>query len=97
MQATFDEAREYVLNVVANDYESLDMVIAEVSEWANEEGKRLNTPAITEALFSLVDDGLIDCFVYRPEKSCYERSSVNKNRGGEYWYYVSELGKRSLT
>ena len=96
MQATFDEIREYVLNVTANDYESLDRVVAEVNDWASKDGKELSAPEIIGALFSLVNDGLIDCFVYRPEQSAYKRFPLNEERASDYWYYISEQGKCSL-
>lgn len=97
MQATLEDAREYVINVVANDYESIATVRAEAIEWAAEAGKDLSESAVAEALFGLVGDGLVDCFEYRPEKNRYEKASLDPSRVGQYWYFVSKLGARSLS
>jgi hypothetical protein len=97
MQATSEEVREYVINLVANDYESMATVRDEAIKWAVEEGKDLSESAVVQALLDLVRDGFVDCFEYRPEENRYEKTSLDPSRIAQYWYFVSKLGARSLS
>lgn len=96
MQTTAAEARKYVINVVANDYESFPTVRSETIGWAAQENKDLSEAAVKEALIALVRDGLVECFEYRSDESKYRKASFDPHHIDQYWYFVSKLGARSL-
>jgi len=87
--------REYVMNVVVNDYGYADLIVREVSEWAASENVAVTTAAIVAALADLVKCGLIGCFAYSQEKKQFERADFSAD-DKEQLFLITDLGKGTL-
>lgn len=96
LSASITAARNYVLNVVVNDYESWDTVLNESVVWAYEDGKDLSSATVLEVLGGLIEEGLVDCFLFQPDQNRYETSLFDKAMASNFWFFASQSGKHLL-
>jgi hypothetical protein len=94
--STLTPLQNYVVNVVANDYENYDLVSKEVLDWATKERADANPDTIREALAAVVQDGFVDCYRYSQANGSYERAEFSASKLSELWFYVSSKGKAHL-
>ena len=97
MNATDAEACAYVLNVVADDYESIDTVRKEACQWAAEEGKALSLDDASQALLRMQREGLIDCYRFDAARGVYVAETVSDSGSLEgRWFLISAKGLAKL-
>jgi hypothetical protein len=90
MKASDADADSYVLNVVTNDYESIDTILKEACEWAAEEGKALSSDCACEALLRLLGQGLVYRYRFDAPSSGYVAVGAGESQSLEgYWYMAS--------
>jgi hypothetical protein len=81
-----------VLRAIADDYESFDIIINSVSQWAASHGG--DHQSIKSALEQLIDEGYAQAYVLsseppaRPQAVKYSDAALY-----DLWFYVTEKGK----
>jgi hypothetical protein len=97
MKASDTDADAYVLNVVADDYESIDMICKDACEWAAEEGKELTPDAASNALLRLMRCGLVDCYRFDAASNAYVVVNTRDPKPFEgYWFMASAQGLQKI-
>jgi hypothetical protein len=91
------EIKDYVINVVANDYENLALIVDEVSAWASKEQVAVTRVAILHALHALIGEGLVDSYRFSQSSGQYEPADLASSNLDELWFYVSKRGKARLS
>jgi hypothetical protein len=94
----FDDAslRSYVINAVADDYESLEIIERVALEFAATDGITIDIGEIPGVLHTLVADGLIQSYRFRPPGNDAEAVAFALNDVQELWFYITPEGKRQL-
>ena len=91
MTGILSQAESYVLNIVVNDFESLDTIRREAADWSMRDGKMLAEDETTAALLHLMDVGLIQAFRY--EGSGYVARNVRvPHELHDYWFMATVKG-----
>jgi hypothetical protein len=96
MGSNLDRIRDYIINVVANDYENFGLIVDEVSAWASKDGMAVSPEEIMQALTSLVSDGLVDSYQFSHSSGGYELCDLASSNLTDRWFYVSKTGKAHL-
>jgi hypothetical protein len=96
MTTHLDAVKDYVINVVANDYENLELITKEVSSWASSEGRSVTPALIVDAISELVKEGLVGCFRFSTSSGKYETTDFKRDKTEELWFLISSSGKKLL-
>ena len=85
--------RYYVLDVMADDYENFEHVVASVNRWMLEDGKSVTLAEIIEGLKEVIRAGEAKAYelFHRKENWCIE-VPFTPERVWELWYYVTPKG-----
>lgn len=88
--------QEYVINIVANDYENMALIVDEAIQWGAKEKNRVAESDVLEAVSGLINNGLIACYRFSESADQFERCEFEAGSAKDLWYYVSTKGKDYL-
>ncbi len=82
-----------VLSTVADDYESWQLILCSVRQFARENGVVVRRSQVLQALERLVNSGLVQCYVLRSVPEDWAtRVNWDHKRLYELWYYITPSG-----
>jgi hypothetical protein len=84
--------RQWVLESVANDYESFELIEEELKKWAKEAVLEVSADEITVHLANLIRDGLVRAYVLSPQPPHSVVAEFSSDRRDELWYWVTPEG-----
>ncbi len=84
--------RMFVLDTIADDYENLEKICADVSAMSTRCGLSVQSSDVVEALVSLIASGLASPYKLRPTAEKVEGVPPISNLGN-YYYWVTEKGR----
>jgi hypothetical protein len=89
--------RGLVMDAIADDYEDLNMVIGEVTEWAKERGVTVAPVDVSDNLRKLVELGLAKAYRLSP-RSLPEEIGVENlgDLSAGYYFLLTDDGKRAM-
>lgn len=96
MTAHRDVVNDYVINVVANDYENMELISEEVSSWSSSKGRSVSPDLIIDAISELIKEVLIGCFRFSTSSGKYETSDFERDNINDFWFLISTKGKALL-
>ncbi len=85
---------DYVLNVIADDYESWLMILKEVRRMSKQDGVTVRRSEILKALDHIVTTGLAKAYVLSSTQPYATIVDWNRDRVREFYYYVTPDGVR---
>jgi hypothetical protein len=94
-----DRIAPLVMRAIADDYEDMEMVVFEVSRWADEEGLAVSPAEISACLTRLIEQGMAAAYLLRPTAEppkpvqYLPQSDVAK----QYTFLLTDRGIRALT
>lgn len=97
MNGSLPPLQDYVVNVVANDYENYELIEKEVLEWAGRERVPATPNAVRGALVAVVKTGLVDSYRFSAASRSYEKAEFDLAKASDLWFYVSAKGKQYLS
>jgi hypothetical protein len=86
--------REWVLESVANDYESFALIEEQVKGWATEAKVEITADEIAAHLRNLIRDGLVRAYVLSPREPHSVAAEFSPERLDELWYLVTAEGMK---
>jgi hypothetical protein len=86
--------QNYVVNIVANDYENYALIDKEALGWAAKDGVTASPQGVRDALAAVVRDGLVDCCRFSQGK--YEKVELAALKLEDLWFRVSPKGRACL-
>lgn len=87
---------EMIVDVVSNDYESYQLVVDEVRDWANEENVSCTIDDIKEALADSIAKGYVRVYKYSQSDSGYKEMTLDKNDWASQYFYATTAAKGLL-
>ena len=88
---------EFVLEAVANDYEGLECIVEQTTEWAKEKGLAVTRTEITRALRQRIHEKYIQPYLLSSQPPYSQKVEFNPELIGELWFYVTPKGKKLVT
>lgn len=88
---------EFVLEAVANDYESFDSIVEQTTNWAKEKGLAVTRAEITRALRQRIHEKYIQPYLLSSQPPFSQKVEFNPDRIGELWFCVTPKGKKFVT
>jgi hypothetical protein len=85
---------EFVLEAVANDYESFECVAEQVIQWSTERGVSVTRRETAEALGWAICEGYAGAYQLSPQPPYCRRVVFSEERLGDLWYFVTPKGKQ---
>ena len=94
----FDDAslRSYVINAVADDYESVPLIEETCQDLAAADGVTIDLAQIPNVLRELIDSGLVQAYRFVPPKNIAESIPFSPADLTDVWFYITPEGKRQL-
>jgi hypothetical protein len=84
----------YVLSAISNDYEDLDMVLSEVSQWARGDGISLAKEDVLAMLRHLIERGYARAYVKPTRAAQLTPVTLSDENVSRAYFFVSEKGKQ---
>jgi hypothetical protein len=84
----------YVLSAISNDHESYDMVLDEVTKWADEAGVLFSREDILNTLGLVIAKGYAKAYVKHPGSRNPEPVDFSMQNAGSFYFFVTATGKR---
>ena len=87
-----------VLNAIADDYESLEIILVDVGRWAGEDGITFDVHEVQASLVELVGTGLARAFEYDHAAKNYEMTSIPhpSDIAEDHWFYITSAGIQAM-
>jgi hypothetical protein len=87
------KVEDYVLDAVADGYESWQSILASVRQFAKNGSITVRRSEVLKALQSLVNKGLVQSYLLRPVHVDWATAvDWDLNRLHELWYYITPAG-----
>jgi hypothetical protein len=82
-----------VLSTVADDYESWQLILCSVRQFAKNNGVVVRRSQVLQALETLINNGHVQCYVLRAVAEGWATpASWDHRRLHELWYYITRSG-----
>jgi aryl-alcohol dehydrogenase-like predicted oxidoreductase len=88
--------RDAVLDAVADDYESLEVITSDIRSRLHSLRAEVTTENVSEALAGLVRDGLVQTFVLSSSPPHAVPVSFSYDTIAESWFCITPFGKAAL-
>jgi hypothetical protein len=85
---------EFVLEAVANDYESFECILKQVMQWATGQVLNVAREEVAEALRRAIREGDVQAFLLSPQPPYSQTVEFSPDRLDDLWFYVTPKGKR---
>lgn len=86
--------QDFVLDAIADDYESLDVIVGDVSKWAEESGTSITRQGIIRALEQLIQEGSAQAYVLSSQPPYAQPVEFSSEDVDRLWFYLTPQGKR---
>jgi hypothetical protein len=77
---------DLVLEVTANDVESLVSMTPDITKWASAEKLEISTSGLTEAIERLVQNGKLSVYRFSKAANRYEPATFSRKDVGDLWF-----------
>jgi hypothetical protein len=84
----------FVLDVIADDYESLEKIYTDVAVLGTHCGMLIEKSEIFQALLALVESGLASAYILTTEPVQEIRGVPPLDQMNDYYYWVTDKGKQ---
>jgi hypothetical protein len=84
--------RQWVLESVANDYESFELIEEQLEKWADEAQLEVTEDEMILHLANLIRDGLVRAYVLSPQQPHSAVADFSPERLDELWYLATREG-----
>jgi hypothetical protein len=85
--------KEYVLWAIADDYESLDLILGDLKKWAQEDGLIIAREGVIAALGQLIEEASARAYVLAGQPPYATVVKLSENNAQDLWFYATEKGK----
>src|SRR4051812_6736725 len=89
-------AVEYVLDVIADDYESFETIVTEVNRLANERGQYFSEQQICESLSAVMAKGLAKSYELSFTDPQIKEVPFTRENVGGLSYFLSDKGRQYI-
>ena len=97
---------ELVLDVIADDYENLEIILRTINQWYRDEpdlkgwkaleAVPVSRPEVIKSLRVLTDEGFAQAYEYDAETKQFRRVIFREDRAGVLWFYVTDKGMHAV-
>jgi hypothetical protein len=97
---------ELVLNAIADDYETLEIVLRTINQfyrdepdlkdWKALEALPVSRPEVISALRELTQEGFAQACTYDAETKYYQAVNFHTDHASVLWFYVTDKGMRAV-
>lgn len=84
------------MNVIADDYESFEIVWEHVLKWAAERGLAVQRDAVAETLERAIREGDARAYLLSPQPPHSQSVDFSLDRIEDLWFYVTPKGKQAI-
>jgi hypothetical protein len=88
---------EFVLEAVANDYESLECIVEQTTKLAQVKGFAVTRAEITRALRQRIHEKYIQPYLLSSQPPYSQKVEFYPDRIDELWFYVTPKGKKLVS
>lgn len=85
---------ELVLEAMANDYESFECIIEQVTIFARNRGRTFTRQETAEALEWAIDEGYAQAYLLSSHPPYFTQIAFSHERLSAQWFYVTSAGKQ---
>ncbi len=85
--------RDFVLEAVSNDYESIDQILEQVVSWSNNQGLIPTHEDIVGILENTIKEGYVQAYLLSAEEPRIQVVEFSPDRLDRLWFYVTPKGK----
>ena len=87
---------QFVLNTIADDYESFEIVWEHVRRWAAERAVSVGPDSVVETLERAVREGDAQAYLLSPHPPHSQPIDFSRDRIDDLWFYLTPKGKRTI-
>jgi hypothetical protein len=91
-----EQIKQFVLNSVADDYESLEILQRDSIRTAQTYGIALERERVLQILQELIQDGLIQAYTFIPPRNEPIAVPFTKDILDELWFFITASGRERL-
>ena len=88
------QLKGFVLEAVANDYESFASILEMVSQWLAKGELQASRVAIAAALNRAINEGYVQAYLLSPHEPHSKVVESSPDRLDDLWFYITPSGKR---
>ena len=96
MAGTFGKLECLVLQSVAVDYETFEMILSEIAKWTNMDATALNVDQIRDSLMKAIERENIKAYEYNEESRQFITTDADRKAIHSLWFYITEQGKKQM-
>jgi len=85
---------EFVLEAIANGYESFECVVEQVTRWGRVRDRAFTHEEIAKALESAIGEGYAQAYLLSPQPPHTKQVAFSHELLGEIYFYVTRQGKQ---
>lgn len=89
-----NQLQGFVLEAVANDYESFACILETVSQWLAERDLQASRDAVAAALHRAINEGYVRAYVLSSLEPHSQAVEFSPDRLDDLWFYATPNGKR---
>ena|ERR1700674_4643285 len=89
-----NQLRGFVMEAVANDYESFACVLEMVSQWLAERDLQASRDVVAAALHRAINEGYVQAYVLWLHEPHSQVVEFSPDRLDDLWFYLTPSGKR---
>ncbi|HEV2426488.1 MAG TPA: hypothetical protein VGZ29_16810 [Terriglobia bacterium] len=86
--------KEYALRSISDDYENLETIFADVTDWSAHSGSQPDRESVVAAVQELVQGGYAQAYRFDPPFKEAIPTEYSTELVDELWFYVTSEGKR---
>ena len=87
---------DLVLEAMANDYESFDCILDQVSPWATGRGVSVTRREVAEAVERAILDGCAQAYLLSPQPPHSQPVAFSSDRLDDLWFHVTPKGMQRV-
>jgi hypothetical protein len=92
MTQQYQTVKESVANAMADDYESLEIILADVAKEADKYGFSFDRQMVLRALKELTDEGYAQAYDLSPQPPHAAKVEYSEDRVDDLWFYLTPKG-----
>ncbi len=85
--------RDCVITIMADDFESFEIIFRQTKHLAVLKGMDVNENEVAEAIERAIDDGYADAYILSPQSPHSRKVEYAPDMLYELWFYVTQRGK----
>jgi hypothetical protein len=89
-----NQLKGFVLEAVANDYETFVCILGTVSQWLAERDLQASRDAIAAALHRAINEGYVRAYALSSHEPHSQAVEFSPDRLDDVWFYATPSGKR---